>query len=136
MSPITISAVIDAQVQLVWDCYTQGAHIIGWNFASDDWHCPRASVDLRVGGAANSRMEAKDGTFGFDLVCIYDAIEPLSRLSCHLEDGRKVETTFAPNENGTVVQTTFDPEQEHPYEMQRDGWQAILNNFKAYVERQ
>lgn len=134
MSSISISSIVNAPAQVVWDCYTQGPHIMGWNFASDDWHCPSATVDLRVGGTATSRMEAKDGSFGFDFSYTYDEVAPLSRLAFHLEDGRKVVTTFTPVAAGIEVSTIFDPEKQNPAEMQRAGWQSILDNFKVYVE--
>lgn len=136
MTPITISAVVNAPAERAWACYTQGEHITGWNFADPSWHCPSASVDLRVGGTATSRMEARDGSFGFDFAYIYDEIVPHERLAFHLEDGRKIVTTFAPEGDTTVVTTVFDPESQHPVEMQRDGWQSILNNFKTYTESQ
>lgn len=106
-----------------------------WNNASDDWHTPHAENDLRVGGKFLSRMEAKDGSFGFDFGGIYSEVKPFEKIKYGLEDGREVETTFAKNGENTEITTTFDAENENPIEMQQNGWQAILNNFKKYVEK-
>ena len=133
-TPIEINAEIAAAPATAWAAYTTGAHITGWNFASDDWHCPSASTDLRVGGTHAARMEAKDGSFGFDFVMTYTSITPEALLEMVMEDGRKVRVTFEAKGEGTRVTTVFDPETENPVEMQRDGWQAILNNFKTYTE--
>lgn len=132
--PITIDAVINAPPDVVWACYTAPDHITGWNFASDDWCCPRAESDLRVGGTYLARMEAKDGSFGFDFVAVHTRVDPAAALSYRIEDGRMVHTTFTPDGSGTRVQTRFDADAEHEAEMQRAGWQAILDNFKRYVE--
>ncbi|MCA0920188.1 SRPBCC family protein [Pseudooceanicola nanhaiensis] len=135
MSPetLTIDALIDAPPAAAWRAYTDPAHITGWNFASDDWHCPSASADLRPGGAYVARMEARDGSFGFDLAATYETVEPPTKVSMRLEDGRGVETTFAPEGDGTRVTTVFAPESQNPVEMQRAGWQAILDSFARYV---
>ena len=132
---ITIAATIIAPVERVWECWTGPEHVTGWNFASDDWHCPSARNDVRVGGVCSNRMEAKDGSFGFDMEYVYTAVEPLKTLGYELLDGRKVLTTFDSDGDTTRVTTVFEPEAENPADMQRDGWQAILNNFKAYTER-
>ncbi|WP_420386285.1 SRPBCC family protein [Roseivirga sp.] len=131
---ITIEATINTNIQTAWDSYTQPEHITQWNFADDSWHCPSAENDLKVGGKMKSRMEAKDGSFGFDFEGIYDVVEDKKRLVYHLEDGRVVETTFADQGNSVLVTTTFDAETQNPIEMQRDGWQAILNNYKKHTE--
>lgn len=131
---ITIAATVDAPVDKVWTCYTGPDHITGWNFASDDWCCPSAENDLRVGGVYKARMEAKDGSFGFDFEAVYDKVEPEALLSYALGDGRQVTVTFEPVDGATKVTTEFDAETQNPLEMQRDGWQAILNNFKTYTE--
>jgi uncharacterized protein YndB with AHSA1/START domain len=107
---------------------------VKWNFASDDWHCPRSENDLRVGGKMNSRMEAKDGSFGFDFEAIYDEVVDLKKITCSMADGRQASTVFEADGEKTKVTTTFDAENTHPLEMQKNGWQAILNNFKNYVE--
>lgn len=132
---ITITALVAAPLAKVWSCWTEPAHITQWNFASDDWCCPRASNDLRVGGTYNARMEAKDGSFGFDFEALWFEVDEGKALGFTMGDGRKARTTFAPEGPGTRVTTTFDAEATNPLEMQRDGWQAILNNFKAYAER-
>lgn len=132
---ITISAVINADNQTTWDCYTAPEHITQWNFADDSWHCPSASNDLRVGGSYIARMEAKDGSFGFDFQATYDEIDPLHRLAYTLGDGRTVMVYFkAVGSNKTEVVVDFAAENTNPIEMQRQGWQAILDNFKKYTE--
>ena len=131
---ITIDAVIAAPAETVWQFWTAPDHIIHWNFASDDWCCPSAANDLKVGGRYKARMEAKDGSFGFDFEAVYDKVSAPETLVYTLEDGRKVTTHFEAQGDSTKVTTTFDAESENPIEMQRNGWQAILNNFKAYVE--
>ncbi|MBS1638162.1 MAG: SRPBCC family protein [Bacteroidetes bacterium] len=133
-TPITIEAHIDADTQKVWDYWTKPEHITKWNFASDDWHCPSAQNDLRVGGTYSARMEAKDGSFGFDFGAVYDEVKPLQSLIYTMGDGRKAATRFEKTNTGTKVSTTFDAEQVNPVDMQKAGWQAILNNFKKYIE--
>jgi uncharacterized protein YndB with AHSA1/START domain len=131
---ITIEAIISSDVKKVWDYWTNPEHITKWNFASDDWHCPSAENDLRVGGKLKSRMEAKDGSFGFDFEAIYDEVINNKKITFTMTDGRQAITHFE-NQNGkTKVTTTFAAENENPVEMQRAGWQAILDNFKKYVE--
>lgn len=136
MPAITISAHIEKPSDLVWTCWTKPAHIVNWNAASDDWHCPRAENDLRVGGRFSSTMAARDGSFSFDFGGVYTAVDLHRRIAYTLEDGRKVEVLFSPDGDGTTVKQTFDPETENPEEMQRGGWQAILDRFKAYTEAQ
>ncbi len=132
---IKIEAVLAASLEKVWDFYTNPQHIIHWNFASDDWQCPNASNDLRVGGRYSARMEAKDGSFGFDFGFVYDDIRPKQKISYTMDDGRKAEVTFEDLANDQVlVRVVFDPENENSPELQQQGWQAILNNFKKYVE--
>ena len=131
---ITIQTTIDAPVDRVWNAYTTPADITQWNFASDDWCCPSAKADLQVGGKYAARMEAKDGSMGFDFEATYSEIEPDKAVTIAMEDGRKARTTFETAKSGTCVTTVFDAEAENPVDMQRDGWQAILNNFKAHVE--
>ena len=132
---ITITATVDAPVDRVWEAYTTPADIMQWNFASDDWCCPSAETDLRPGGRYKARMEAKDGSFGFDFEAVYEELDPGRALTMAMADGRKARTTFEETENGTKVTTVFDAETENAIEFQRDGWQAILNNFKAHVQR-
>lgn len=131
---ITVETTVAAPVEKVWSAYTTPDDITQWNFANDDWCCPRADVDLRPGGKQIVRMEAKDGSMGFDFEGNYDEIEPHRVLTLVLDDGRKSRTTFAENSGKTHVSITFDAEAQNPIEMQRDGWQAILNNFQAHVE--
>ncbi len=131
---ITVETKVNADTKKVWEYWTQPEHITKWNFASEDWHCPKATNDLRVGGKLSSRMEAKDGSFGFDFNVIYDEVVPQKKISYTMEDGRKATTTFDAMGGRTKVTTTFDPESENPLEMQRSGWQAILDNFKKHTE--
>lgn len=134
-SKIMVEATIDASPQKVWLCWTKPEHITKWNFASDDWQCPRATNDLRVGGEYSARMEAKDGSFGFDFVATYDEVVDQKKISYTMEDGRQATTEFQSVGDWTKVTTTFDAENQNPAEMQRQGWQSILDNFKSYTER-
>jgi uncharacterized protein YndB with AHSA1/START domain len=132
---ITVQAVINAPVDKVWKLGTAPEHITKWNNASDDWHTPRAENDLRAGGKFLYRMEAKDGSFGFDFVGTYDEIKRKELIAYTIEDGRKVKVTFTKNSDSeTKVVETFEAENTNSLEMQRAGWQAILDNFKKYVE--
>ncbi|RIA09456.1 uncharacterized protein YndB with AHSA1/START domain [Flavobacteriaceae bacterium MAR_2010_72] len=131
---ITIGATISEDPKKVWDYYNMPEHITKWNFASDDWHCPKAQNDLRVGGKLKSRMEAKDGSFGFDFEGIYKEVVPFKKIEFTMPDGRYVTTTFDDLGEQTKVTTTFDAENQNPLDMQKAGWQQILNNFKSYVE--
>lgn len=131
---ITVSAEISSDVKKVWDYYTMPEHITKWNFASDDWHCPKAENDLRVGGKFKSRMEAKDGSFGFDFEGIYDEVVVQKKIAYTMPDSRQVITNFENHRDKTKVTTTFDAETENSIELQRTGWQTILDNFKKYVD--
>ena len=131
---ITVQAVIKARKEVVWEFYTTPEHITQWNNATDDWHTPSAENDLRPGGKFNYRMEARDGSLGFDYWGIYDVVKPYERLDFTLGDGRKVMVTFTEKDGVTSVVIEFEPEDTNPIEMQHDGWQAILDNFKKYVE--
>ena len=131
---ITIEAVIDADIQKVWNYYNSTEHITKWNYASDDWHCPKAENDMKIGGVYLARMEAKDGSFGFDFKAIYDEIIPMAKVAYTLEDDRKVVTIFEKQGDKTKVITFFDAEGMNPIDMQKAGWQSILNNFKRYTE--
>jgi len=131
---ITVEATIAADLQKVWDCYTQPNHITQWNFAADSWCCPKAENDLRPGGKYSARMEAKDGSFGFDFEAIYDEVVPLKKLSYTLGDGRKVITCFEVLDGNCNVSTIFDAETVNSVDLQKQGWQAILDNFKKYTE--
>jgi len=131
---VTIHAEVSADLKTTWESYTNPKHIVNWNFASEDWHCPRASNDLRVGGKFVSRMEAKDGSFGFDFEGEYTEVMDQAKISYAMSDGRTVTVNFKENGHLTHVDVVFDAEVENSIDMQRDGWQAILNNFKAYTE--
>ena len=131
---VTVETTIQASVEKVWKYWTEPTHITKWNSASDDWHTPYAENDLRVGGKFLSRMEAKDGSFGFDFGGIYDDVILHKVIAYTLGDGRKVNITFKDQENETEVIVTFDAETENPIEFQQQGWQAILDNFKKYAE--
>ena len=131
---ITIEANISAPPEQVWQCWTQPEHITKWNQASEDWHTPRAESDLRVGGRFSNRMESKDGTLGFDFWGIYDVVEPPRRLDFTIGDGRAVQIVLQSTDGGTHVVETFEAESENSVELQRQGWQSILDNFKRYVE--
>ena len=130
---ITVQTTVAAPVNDVWRAYTTPADIKQWNAASDDWHTTAASVDLRVGGAFSSRMEAKDGSMGFDFAGTYTEIVPNRRLVYAFGD-RRAEVDFAETPQGVTVRVTFDPESEYPVEQQQQGWQSILDNFKRHVE--
>lgn len=130
---ITVAALVDAPLQNVWKAYITPADIVQWNAASDDWHTTRATVDLRVGGEFSSRMEARDGSFGFDFAGIYTNIVE-ARLIEYAFGDRKARVEFSEVAGGVRVSVAFDEESTHSLEQQRQGWQAILNNFKRHVE--
>lgn len=132
---ITVSTTVNATIDKVWNYYNSPDYITQWNHASDDWHSPFAESEFRLGGNFNFRMEAKDGSEGFNFVGTYTEIEPNKVVAYELGDGRRVRTTFEIEDGMVRVTTIFDPESENPYETQQAGWQAILNNFKAYVEQ-
>ena len=134
-SKITVETRVAAPLPKVWSCYVTPSDIVQWNAASDDWHTTRANVDLRVGGAFNSRMEAKDGSVGFDFTGTYTKIIDQSLLAYEFGE-RTAEIEFESTPLGVVVRVSFDPETVHTLEQQRSGWQAILDNFKRYVETQ
>ncbi len=131
---ITVEATIQAPVEKVWSFYTSPEHIKKWNNASPDWHTPHAENDLRMGGKFLSRMEAKDGSFGFDFWGIYDEVKTNELIAYTLGDNRKAKILFDSRNNLTVVTVTFEPETENSPELQKGGWQSILDNFKNYTE--
>jgi len=133
---ITVEAIVQAPVGRVWDYWTKPEHIKQWNNASEDWHTPHAENDLRAGGAFSSRMEAKDGSFGFDFGGVYDEVSEHERIAYTLGDGRKVAIDFISQGEATRVVETFEAEQTNAVEMQQAGWQAILDNFKKHAEAQ
>jgi len=130
---ITVQTTVAAPIDNVWRAYTSPEDIKQWNAASDDWHTTAASVDLRVGGAFSSRMEAKDGSMGFDFAGTYTEIVPNRRIVYAFGD-RNAEVDFADSPQGVTVRVSFDPDSEYPVEQQQQGWQSILDNFKRYVE--
>ncbi|TJY43972.1 polyketide cyclase [Cohnella pontilimi] len=131
---VTVQAVIQAPVEKVWRYWSEPEHITKWNQASETWHSPRSENDLRVGGKFLTRMEAKDGSTGFDFGGVYDVVKQLEQISYTLGDGRKVDITFVNQGNETKVVEIFDAESTHSIEMQQAGWQAIMDNFKRYTE--
>lgn len=135
MKPITIETEVFATPEHVWDCWNEPRHIQEWMHASDDWECTNAVNDVRVGGRLSSTLGAKDKSVSFELGGTYSAIEEGKHLAFTLDDGRAVSVSFAPIDGGVRITETFDPESENPEEMQRAGWQSILDNFKAYAER-
>lgn len=130
---ITVETIVKAPVADVWTAYTTPADIKQWNTASDDWHTTASTVDLRVGGAFTTRMEAKDGSFGFDFAGTYTRIVPDKLIEYSFGDRAGV-VEFVTGANGVTVRVTFDAESENPLEQQRQGWQAILDHFARYVE--
>lgn len=133
---VTVWTIVNAPINVVWKNWTTSDEIIKWNNASDYWHTPRAENDLRAGGKFSYRMEAKDGSVGFDFWGIYDKVVINSQIDYTLGDGRKVKVIFGDLGLKTEVVETFEPETENSIEMQRSGWQAILDNFKKYTEAQ
>ncbi len=131
---ITVTATVNADAKKVWDYYTKPEHITKWNFADPSWQCPSASNDMRVGGKYAARMEAKDGSFGFDFEAIYSVITDGESFTYGMPNGRQVSVVFKPEGDKTEVVVTFDAEDQNSLEMQKNGWQAILNNFKSYTE--
>ncbi|WP_109699192.1 SRPBCC family protein [Chitinophaga deserti] len=131
---ITITSTIQQPAAKVWELWNEPEHITQWCAASDDWHAPKASSDLRAGGAFSTTMAAKDGSFSFDFGGVFDVVEPHQRIEYTLGDGRKVKIDFKEENGQTQVVETFDPEETNPEDMQRAGWQAILDNFKRYAE--
>jgi len=136
---ITVKALVSAPTKKVWEYYTSPDHIIKWNFASDDWCCPSASNELFKGGRYVARMEAKDGSFGFDFEAVYNEVIPYESFSYSmgktLGEGRQATVQFIQKGNETEVIITFDAENENSVDLQQQGWQAILNQFKLYTER-
>lgn len=133
-TPITVTTTVNAPIEKVWEYFNTPKHVEHWCAASDDWHVPHAESDFTVGGRSNTRMEAKDGSFGFDFEWTYTAIKENELVTYTLNDDRKVAVQFEQTPDGVLLTETFDPESENPAEMQRAGWQAILDNFKKYTE--
>jgi uncharacterized protein YndB with AHSA1/START domain len=141
---ITVSVIINSKVSKVWECFTNPKHIMGWNNASKDWECPKATNDLRVGGRFCYNMAAKDKTMSFDYSGVYHNVETNKLInftlcevgSSPMDSDRRVKVEFKEEGENTIVTETFDPENENSEELQKRGWQAILNNFKVYTENQ
>lgn len=131
---IHVETTVSAPMARVWEAYTTPADIVQWNSGHPDWHTPSASVDLRVGGAFSSRMEAKDGSMGFDFAGTYTKIED-HRLIEYAFGDRAASVSFTEGPNGVTVGVDFDAEEQNSVEMQRGGWQTILDNFKKHVEK-
>jgi uncharacterized protein YndB with AHSA1/START domain len=131
---VNISATVNAPVTKTWDYWTNPDHMTKWNHASDDWHSPWAKSDFREGGQFSARMEAKDGSMGFEFGGVYNVIRNHEYIEFTMGDGRKVKTSFSPQGETTVVTESFEAEDLHPVDFQRMGWQAILDNFKKYTE--
>lgn len=131
---ITVSAEINVPIKTAWEIRTQPNHIVKWNFASDDWHSPNAVNDLKVGGKFVYTMAAKDGSFSFDFSGTYTLVEENKRFDYTMDDGRKSTVTFEDKDGRTLISETFQAENMNPVEMQKTGWQSILNNLKKYAE--
>lgn len=143
MTKLTVSTTVHAPLEKVWDAMWNPSHIVHWCFASDDWHCPKAVWDTpKVGWIFNNTFAAKDGSFAFDFTAKYDVVEPMKYVKYTMGEmkeyflpaGRQVEVFFEETPEGIKVTEIFDAEDIHDTEMQRAGWQAILENFKKYVE--
>lgn len=131
---ITVETIVNAPIEKIWKYWTEPEHITKWNNASGDWFTPRAENDLRVGGKFTSRMEARDGSSRFDFEGIYTVVEEHKKIEYKMLDGRVVEVRFENEGDRNKVTEIFDSENENPREMQKNGWQAILENFKKYIE--
>ncbi|MCC6286566.1 MAG: SRPBCC family protein [Chitinophagaceae bacterium] len=134
-SIITVETTINAPIEKVWQYWNAPEHITKWCAASDDWHAPAATNDLRTGGKFTTRMEAKDGSFGFDFGGVYNLVKPNEYIEYTMGDGRKVKINFSADGSATKVVESFDAETQNPVDMQKAGWQAILDNFKNYTEQ-
>ncbi|SRR6185312_9594993 len=133
---IIIEVIVNAPIEKIFDFWTKPEHIVNWSYASDDWHTPTAENDLRKGGKFSSRMEAKDGSMGFDFGGVYDEVIQNKYIEYTLGDGRKVKINFTRKGDQTEITESFEAENANSLEMQKAGWQAILNNFKKYTEAQ
>jgi len=136
MAACTVTTLIDAPLQLVWDCFTQPEHITQWNQADESWHCPNSVNDLREGGRFSATMAAKDGSTKFDFTGTYTLVEPLTKITYRLDDDRMVSVVFTVQQNGVLITETFETENVYSHERQRAGWQAILDSFGRHVMSQ
>ena len=131
---ITIHTTVPTDAATAWRIYTDPEHVTQWNFASPDWHCPAATAEVEPGGRYSSTMAARDGSMSFEFAGTYDTVDPPFELSSVLDDGRRVKVEFEPEPGGaTRVTVRFDPESQNSEELQRQGWQAILDNYAAHV---
>lgn len=131
---ITVETTVKAPIANIWSFWTEPKHITQWYFASEDWHAPYAENDLHVKGKFKTKMAAKDGSAGFDFTGVYSRIEKHKAIEYTIPDGRKVKISFSDLGNQTKVVESFDPENENAYDLQKGGWQAILDNFRKYAE--
>lgn len=131
---ITVETIVKSPVEKVWKSWNEPEHIMNWCHASDDWHAPVSTNDIRTGGTFSTTMAAKDGSYSFDFGGVYDNVKEHELIQYTMGDGRKVEVIFTREGNDTKVVETFEAESTNPLEMQRSGWQAILDNFKKYTE--
>ncbi len=134
MKLVTVQSTINENVSLVWEYWTTPEHIVNWNFASPDWCCPSAEHNLIVGGKLKYRMAAKDGSMAFDYTATFTKLKTNELIEYVLDDGRKVSILFQANEGNTEIVETFEVEDENSIDLQKQGWQAILDNFKNYIE--
>ena len=140
-SPISVDVTVNVPIEKVWEYWNKLEHITKWAFAQDDWECPHAEIDLKVGGKMLVRMQEKGSSEGFDLVATYTAVDEPKLIEYDMSDPesengiRHVKTEFRETDNGVKIVQTFDPENANPEEMQKAGWQAILDNFKKYTEK-
>jgi uncharacterized protein YndB with AHSA1/START domain len=134
MEKIRVETLVNADLKKVWEYFTTPEHVMNWNFASSDWHCPAASNNLVTGGSFSYTMAAKDGSFSFDFAGVYDEVIEKEQFTYSMADGRQVQVIFEEQDGGVLVTEIFDPESENPVEMQQAGWQMILDNFRKYTE--
>lgn len=131
---ITVAVTVAAPIEKVWETWNEPEHITGWAFASDDWECPRAENDIREGGRFVTQMQAKDGSAGFDFGGVYTTVVPFENIAYTMDDGREVCVYFKVIDGGVTITEMFEPETENTHELQRSGWQSILDNYKKYTE--
>jgi uncharacterized protein YndB with AHSA1/START domain len=134
MNMITVQTTVNVPLEKAWELWTEADHVRNWNNASEDWHTPKAENNLEEGGSFSYRMEAKDGSFGFDFGGKYTAVAHGEHISYVMDDGRAVEVNFESAGGRTLITESFDPETENPHDVQETGWQSILDNFKKYAE--
>lgn len=130
---IKVTTIVNTTPEKAWACWTDPSHVVHWNFASEDWHCPSADNDLRPGGRFRFEMAAKDGSMSFPFEGTYTEVVPFERIAFSMDDGRKVFIDFELEGDGTRIVEQFDPENQHSHELQQQGWQAILNNYASHV---